>query len=1243
MGRGLLGSIVAYDEMTFKTSLEEGFTLGTFECRALQYSTASGDTETLRKDRLHEMKQRLARSDIVSELPDNDNVWLFDNHADQRIRSMKNMGQGQGHCSYFMIGIAAGLHYGGSPDEEVQARVYKVNTVLRNAQMKAEPFAQDLLAIEVQGRRPDDYLRVLKDLLYSCHAHEKILVLSACPNGQRKIRSDREFRAIQDKITHSTHKDNITLESIVSCDLAQMTIALRKFQPTILHFSGHANTESLCFEDSKGNLKSISIKSLMVTMGLASKAGLHTVVLSACYTAEQSDCIANVVGQVIGMKDVLYDEEAKNFSAALYEGIGQGHGIHEAFDWALMDPQVVGIPPERRPLLIRAGSRLKAPEVSIHLDSLQTISDDGLQLASSEDDQVTTFEKGEGRNIPQPCGEANECVGEHEKPNEEKSNEHKPNGPKLNEPNANEHKSSELEEANDHKPSEQEEATEYNDSSEHEDSTDHNEPSVQEETSVPHAIAQLSISPESGKSPLVNDTVPEEVAQSSTRTRKEQTTASVQPVKPIDHMPAAVSSPHNGLTMIERLKLTSRLNQQETPNTKKPELNMAEATSSVQSVPNGNLSKSGKSEVETSETRSATRAAPNIVPQVPPGTGQVPRSRTTTAPTPSQAKSSTLPNAQGRDFFARDSMMTDPFFAHFFAQSSLFDSLMRDLFGGTGFSRPTPSRPRPPTQPSAPAAQPTVRPQASPQPRRLLRCNIQGCGKLITAQGITCETCTGCKQVACLDCARRLACVDQQHKLFRVSLQGDEAAANRFSAEHNAPKSLNTSKTWQSDSDGSNPLTSADGAMIHGKQDLLSISDATKAAPDIALNMSERDLAIQNSGVDDKAQCIPTRTVEEVSLGLHNLAETSRIGGDMLDFAESTLIDDEAVMSIEEPPVVSGGPNLDQGVQSETTKVKQDELSTTLLTLVPREEFDDTDIRSLVSEGDDGASQASSSLPALGLETENAIVYVLAKSSLLTPLYGRALQLLPKERFINNFRRLLRVFHTDLTGELQEPLVTRQLSAILRSKERRGRMAQKIVLKYLSDVEASSLQDDLAPLEGQDNHNYARIEGWLKKQHIPSSNVDDQQDDVPDVNNEHTVHESEKDNSDNDDQSETDTEDEDSSLHGEFANHPRLDMVMKTLVKGRPFQDLIVGMKELLLPSGLLDDILPIPRANIHYDPKQETSILNSIQVFIEDITALPWDWWPLPPKMRKIRPDETRVHWRCVSITTVKQSICKY
>jgi hypothetical protein len=73
---------------------------------------------------------------------------------------------------------------------------------------------------------------------------------------------------------------------------------------------------------------------------------------------------------------------------------------------------------------------------------------------------------------------------------------------------------------------------------------------------------------------------------------------------------------------------------------------------------------------------------------------------------------------------------------------------------------------------------------------------------------------------------------------------------------------------------------------------------------------------------------------------------------------------------------------------------------------------------------------------------------------------------------------------------------------------------------------------------------------------------------------------------------------------------------------------MIAGMKELLLPPGLLDDILPILRTKIHYNSKENDSLLTSVQAYIEDVTALPWDWWPLPPRMRKLKADETHIHW---------------
>jgi hypothetical protein len=443
-----------------------------------------------------------------------------------------------------------------------------------------------------------------------------------------------------------------------------------------------------------------------------------------------------------------------------------------------------------------------------------------------------------------------------------------------------------------------------------------------------------------------------------------------------------------------------------------------------------------------------------------------------------------------------------------------------------------------------------------------------------------------------------------------------------------------------------------------------SISDPTQLTPAFAPKSPVRDLATGDQMVDDQAQHNPTQMIDELPLGDHNAHENSRPDDNIYEFAESTirtLVDEETAMSIK-GPLVSDRPYSDRGVESDTTKVNENEVSTTLLAPFPEEKFDDMDIRSLISEGDDGALEASRPLPAWSLQTENAIISVLAKSSVLTPLYERALQLMSRDRFINNFRRLLKGFHTDLLGEMQEPLMTRQLAAILRTRERRGRMARKIVFRYLSDVDAySSMEDDLVRLENQDNNHYAFLDLWLHKQPTLSPKVDyqdiDRQEEKPDgpdrpdktdephephkahelyrlegpdVAYEHTDHDSEKDDSDD---SLADPEDDDESIHGDFEKFPRLDMVMKTLVKGRPFQDMITGVKELLLPFGLLDEILPIPRAHIRYDSTEETNILSSFQGLIEDITALPWDWWPLPPKMRKLGSDETRVYWRCVSM----------
>jgi hypothetical protein len=162
-------------------------------------------------------------------------------------------------------------------------------------------------------------------------------------------------------------------------------------------------------------------------------------------------------------------------------------------------------------------------------------------------------------------------------------------------------------------------------------------------------------------------------------------------------------------------------------------------------------------------------------------------------------------------------------------------------------------------------------------------------------------------------------------------------------------------------------------------------ADSTRTDSHITLEASQRGPLIDNPVVNGLAQQSLIRGVSEMPPAEEGLPRPSRSVNDILEFAESTLVDDETPFSIN-LPMISDSPNSDRGVQSDTTKVKDNETPTALLVPVLEEKFDDTDIRSLISEGDDGVLQVSRPLPTWDLETENAIVSVLAKGSILTPL-----------------------------------------------------------------------------------------------------------------------------------------------------------------------------------------------------------------------------------------------------------------
>lgn len=46
----------------------------------------------------------------------------------------------------------------------------------------------------------------------------------------------------------------------------------------------------------------------------------------------------------------------------------------------------------------------------------------------------------------------------------------------------------------------------------------------------------------------------------------------------------------------------------------------------------------------------------------------------------------------------------------------------------------------------------------------------------------------------------------------------------------------------------------------------------------------------------------------------------------------------------------------------------------------------------------------------------------------------------------------------------------------------------------------------------------------------------------------------------------------------------------------------------------------------------EEYNPVNSIQLYVENLTRYAWDWWPLRPSFRELLKNEIRIQWYCVS-----------
>jgi hypothetical protein len=198
--------------------------------------------------------------------------------------------------------------------------------------------------------REVDHLRertsVLESQLAAARAaapkHITVLFLAGTPEGGiEPLRLDREIREIDLNLRASEYRDQVRFEQTMATQVSDIIDALNRFDPDVVHFSGHGGAGSLLFEAADGRPHALRGENLALLLQVARKP-IRLVLFNACDSADQAGMATDFVEAAIGMDAPIGDDAAKTFAGQFYGSLASGNSVSNSFDQAAAQVAVVG-------------------------------------------------------------------------------------------------------------------------------------------------------------------------------------------------------------------------------------------------------------------------------------------------------------------------------------------------------------------------------------------------------------------------------------------------------------------------------------------------------------------------------------------------------------------------------------------------------------------------------------------------------------------------------------------------------------------------------------------------------------------------------------------------------------------------------------------------------------------------------------------------------------------------------------
>jgi esterase/lipase superfamily enzyme len=179
-----------------------------------------------------------------------------------------------------------------------------------------------------------------------------ILILAANPTDTQKLQLDKEAELIRERLQENEIGRQYIVKAEPTACIEDLSKYLLEFEPIILHFSGHGNSNGeIILNNRQGQAQVVSIETLAELLSTVG-GRIECVVLNACFSLEKADAIAEQISCVIGMDKEIDDESALRFAGGFYRGLGFGRGYYSAFELGRNEIKILQLPDNQVPHFI---------------------------------------------------------------------------------------------------------------------------------------------------------------------------------------------------------------------------------------------------------------------------------------------------------------------------------------------------------------------------------------------------------------------------------------------------------------------------------------------------------------------------------------------------------------------------------------------------------------------------------------------------------------------------------------------------------------------------------------------------------------------------------------------------------------------------------------------------------------------------------------------------------------------------